>query len=279
MNATDPNTPNVQEITGLGTPATPATSSSSGAVANPELGGATGFSPGGAPESAPLSGGLISDLTGNTVTGNAANTALGIGGGTGTGAGTAASKTTNWSNFSNAPFGTIGSALSNNASWLAPAGSLGLSAVKSLTSTAPTSTALEGNLQNQANTLAGNSAQLESYLQTGTLPPGVQNSINSAAKAAAASIRSQYAARGMSGSSAEAADLAAVETNASSQGAAIATQLLNTGVTEAGLADQIYGQLLQTATAQDNALSTAVGNFASSMVPRPTNLTISTQAA
>jgi hypothetical protein len=181
--------------------------------------------------------------------------------------------------FKNPSLGTIGTALSDNASWLAPVGSLGLSAAKSLSSTAPTSTALENNLQGQANTLSANSAQLQSYLQTGTLPAGVQNSINSAAKAAQASIRSQYAARGMSGSSAEAADLAAVETNASSQGSAIATQLLNTGVTEAGLADQIYGQLLQTATAQDNALSTAVGNFASSMVPRPTNLTISTQAA
>lgn len=271
--------PNVQEITGLGAQVTPATASTANAVANPELGGSTGFSPGGAAESAP-EGGFLSAF-GDTQTGTDANAALGIKTGTGAGgAGTgAAAKTTNWGNFSNAPFGTVGDALSNN-SWLAPVGSLGLAAGKSLMSTAPNSTALSKDLQSQANTLQGNSAQMEAYLATGTLPAGVQNSISSASQSAKASIRSQYASRGMSGSSSEAADLAAVDQHASSQGATIALQLLNTGVSEAGLADQIYGQLLQGAIAQDNQLSTAVSSFASSMVPRAgTNVTINQPAA
>jgi hypothetical protein len=68
---------NVQSISGLGT-STPATASTPGAVANPELGGATGFSPGGAAESVPMPTGLISGLTSNTVSGDAASSALGI---------------------------------------------------------------------------------------------------------------------------------------------------------------------------------------------------------
>jgi hypothetical protein len=268
--STDAGAPNVQTITGLGNPTVPATASSPGAVANPELGDSTGFSPGGASESAPTGGGFLANLTGNTVTGTAANTDLGIGGGTGTGAGAAASKTTNWGNFSNDPFGTVGSALSNNASWLVPAAGLGYSAIKANTPTPATT-----NLQNQATQASTNSTALENYVTTGTLPAGVQNSITSASNAAKASIRSQYASRGMSGSSAEAQDLAAVDQRASAQGGQIAIQLLQSGISEAGLASNIYSQLLQNETQQDTALQGAVSSFASSLVPRaPTNITL-----
>lgn len=197
----------------------------------------------------------------------------GLGDGAGA-VGAAAGKTTNWGNFGSDPFGTVGQALTNNGGWLAPAAGLGLAAIRSETSGLPSSSGTAQALQGQANTLNANSATLESYLQTGTLPTGVQNSIHSATQSAKAAVRSQYASRGMSGSSAEAQDLAAIDTNASSQGANIAMQLLQTGVTEAGLANQIYGQLLQATTAQDQQLSSAIGNFASSMVPRTPTFTI-----
>lgn len=68
---------NVQELTGLGN-TVPSTASTANPSLNPELGGATGFSPGGASESIPPSQGFINDLTGNTITGDPASNALGI---------------------------------------------------------------------------------------------------------------------------------------------------------------------------------------------------------
>ena len=120
-------------------------------------------------------------------------------------------------------------------------------------------------LQTQADKLAQQGGQLQSYLQTGTLPPGVQQSINSAADSAQASIRQQYASRGMSGSSAEAQDLQHVAETVASQGATIATNLLQQGISETNMADQMYAQLMQVRMQQDAQLSSAVGNFASAL--------------
>ena len=80
-----------------------------------------------------------------------------------------------------------------------------------------------------ATQLGQQATQLESYLSSGTLPPGVATALKQAASSAEAAIRSQYAARGESGSSAEAADLANVQNTIVSQGASIATNLLNRG--------------------------------------------------
>jgi hypothetical protein len=111
---------------------------------------------------------------------------------------------------------------------------------------APNQTAL-------ANEAAGLNTQgqaLANYLQTGTLPPGVQQSINSASAAAKAAIRSRYA--GMGGdTSAMAQDLANVDNMAVSQGATIATSLLDKGITEQNLASQIYSALV----GQSNAVA------------------------
>jgi hypothetical protein len=63
--------------------------------------------------------------------------------------------------------------------------------------------------------------------------------------------------------------LANVDNTVVSQGANIATQLLNTGVSEAGLSSQIYGQILNTNLSQDNQLSGALSSLASASV-RPT---------
>jgi hypothetical protein len=108
-------------------------------------------------------------------------------------------------------------------------------------------------------------AQLQSYLSTGTLPPGIQTQLSSANEAAAATIRSQYASRGMSGSSAEAQDLASLNERTVGQGSQIALSLFNTGLTEAQMANSIYAQLMQTSINQDNQLSGAIANFAGSL--------------
>lgn len=166
-------------------------------------------------------------------------------------------------NFSNLP-GDIGDFASKNAGLLLGAGSLGLDVIKG-------DQQLPGQPQisNIANQLSSQSTQLQSYLTNGTLPPGVATALTSAGSAAKAAIRSQYASRGMSGSSAEQQDLANVDTTLVSQGAQIATTLLNQGVNEANLAAGLYGQIMNTALTQDNQLSGALSTLASAAA-RPT---------
>jgi hypothetical protein len=170
--------------------------------------------------------------------------------------------------------GSFGQALSHNANWLVPAAGLAFNAGKSMLTPSPNPTAIDNTLSQQAGALNTQGQQLQSYLQTGTLPAGVHNSINSASHAAKAAIRSQYAAHGMSGSSAEAQDLASVDQRASQQGSQIAMELLQQGVSETQLSEQIYTTLLNQSIQKDNQLSAAIGSFASSMVPRTPSVTI-----
>jgi hypothetical protein len=107
--------------------------------------------------------------------------------------------------------------------------------------------------------------QLQSYIQNGTLPPGIQAGLDQAHQAAQATIKSQYAARGQSGSSAEQQDLNNLALNVSSQGAQIATGLLQTGIQESQMSSKIYEQLMQTQIQQDSALSGAIANFAGAL--------------
>lgn len=163
--------------------------------------------------------------------------------------------------------GGVGSFLGSNANWLLPAAVLGYDALKSNQGLGniPGYNQLSG----EAGQLASQGQQLASYLQSGTLPPGVQTSLNQAATAAQATIKSQYAARGMSGSSAEATDLANVQNTIVSQGANIATQLLQTGISEQNLSAQLYSQILNANLQNDNQLGQALTTLASGAA-RPT---------
>ena len=109
---------------------------------------------------------------------------------------------------------------------------------------------------------------LQNYLTSGTLPPGVAESLHSAGEAAKASIRSQYAARGMTGSDAEMRDLASVDTGIVTQGASIASNLLSQGIQESNLSAQLYNTIMGAAVQQDAQLGQAISHFASSMVPQ-----------
>jgi hypothetical protein len=106
---------------------------------------------------------------------------------------------------------------------------------------------------------------MESYLQSGTLPTGMQAGVNAGAASEEAAIRSQYAQHGMSGSSAEAQDIASSKQRALSQGQQIATQLFNTGVSETNAAEQIYAQLMQVQMQQDQQLTAGLSNFVHEM--------------
>lgn len=245
----------VQTITGLGQEATPATQSANGALTNPELGGATGFSPGGAPESAPSSQGFLGNLTSPNISGAPANAALNIGATNGA----AAPAGNSIGNFVDNPsLGTLGTAVSNNSALLLGGAALGYDAIRANSPPAGLS-----NISTEANQLSAQATQLQSYLQNGTLPPGVSTSLHQAGQQAAATIRSQYAARGMSGSSAEAADLANVQNTIVSQGANIATQLLQTGISEAGLSSQLYEAIMNESIQSDQQLGTALATLAS----------------
>ena len=109
------------------------------------------------------------------------------------------------------------------------------------------------------------SKTLEGYLTSGQLPPGIAQSLNEATNAAMATIRSQYASRGMSGSSAEAEDIANAQTARASQAANIAMQLYNQGVSESQISSQLYSTIMNTALQQDSEFSNALGNLAFAM--------------
>jgi hypothetical protein len=145
---------------------------------------------------------------------------------------------------------------SNPGADIAAAG-LGLDALKGLK---PPSG--EGALKTEASELSQQGTSLQSYLNSGTLPPGLQASINQASEAAKATIRSQYASKGMSGSSAEQQDLAAVDQRAQTQGAQQAMQLLQTGISESEAGTQIYEALLKNNEAEDAGVNSAISNFA-----------------
>lgn len=91
---------------------------------------------------------------------------------------------------------------------------------------------------------AGQGQALSQYLTTGTLPPGVQGSIDQATKDAITSIKAQYAQRGMAGSSAETQDINSAKQRAVSQGANIALGLLQQGTSLESLSSQIYSSLI-----------------------------------
>lgn len=134
--------------------------------------------------------------------------------------------------------------------------------------------------QGQVSSIAGQELaqgqQLENYLQTGTLPPGVQGGIDQATQSAIASIKSQQAALGGYTSS-EAQDINAANNLAAAQGANIAMQLYNTGVSQEGQAAQLYQYIMQNALQQDTALGNAIAGFAGSLVPK--NITVNQTAA
>ncbi len=121
----------------------------------------------------------------------------------------------------------------------------------------------EKNLAAQASQQGQQGAQLEQYLQTGTLPPGEQAGVNQALDSAIASIKSRYASMGMSGSSAEQQDIAAAQSQAQAASAQMAEQLLATGINETGMSSKLYDEIVKNQMANDTALQSAFNNFSS----------------
>ncbi len=188
----------------------------------------------------------------------------GAGGGSGGGGGGSAGGNSIVNAFDNPSFDTVGKALSNNANWLVPAAALGGAALLGNQPAKGTN-----QLTSEANQLGASGQELQTYLTTGTLPPGVQASINSAAEQAKAAVRANYAKMGMSGSSAESTDLANVDNQAVTQGTQIALQLMQQGVQDTQISAQLYGELMNNAMSTDKSLVSALGALAGASA-RPT---------
>lgn len=159
-------------------------------------------------------------------------------------------------------WGDVGSAIKGYGAPAIALGGLGLNALRG-TTPMPGQSAISS----EAAALGAQGTKLQSYLDTGTLPPGVGQSIKQASDSAKAAIRSRYAQMG-GDTSAMHQDLANIDQLASGQGATIALQLLNTGVNETQLSSQLYGQLLNLAVQQNAQLGSAIGNLATSLTPR-----------
>jgi hypothetical protein len=117
-------------------------------------------------------------------------------------------------------------------------------------------------LNTSANKMAAQGAQFQNYLASGTLPPSMQESLNAAGESAKATIRSEYASRGQSGSSAEAQDVSGAGQRVAAQGEQLAMQLFQSGVSEMGVADQIYTDLMKVQMQQDQQMTDTIAGLA-----------------
>ena len=66
----------------------------------------------------------------------------------------------------------------------------------------------------------------------------------------------------MSGSSAEAQDIAKAEQAGVTQATNMASQLLSTGIQSTQMSDQLYQDIMNQSMQEDQDLSSAIGNFA-----------------
>lgn len=124
-------------------------------------------------------------------------------------------------------------------------------------------------LQALANQLGPQASQLQSYLANGTLPPGMQASVDQATAAAKARVISSYASRGQSTdpsqNSALAQELSSIDQNAVVSAGQLAVQLYQQGVSETQINAQIYNALLNADQAQAKQTQDALGSFASAL--------------
>ena len=123
----------------------------------------------------------------------------------------------------------------------------------------------QSQLTQEAQQLSQQGQQLQSYLQTGTLPAGLQSSVDSATQAAEAATRSQYAAMGLSGSSMETGAINQIHQNASAQAGSLALSLLQQGVNETQISSQIYQNLIALNSQQNSDTSSAIASLAAEL--------------
>lgn len=124
-------------------------------------------------------------------------------------------------------------------------------------------------LQAQASKQNQTADTLSGYLTSGTLPPGLQASVDQATQSAKATAISNAAQQGLPTDPAQNTALAERLAQIDQQGpivaAQIAQQLLSSGATYAGLSDQLYTQLAQIDQQQTTNIGKAIANMASAL--------------
>ena len=120
-------------------------------------------------------------------------------------------------------------------------------------------------LSSEQQQLAAESQQMMSYLNSGQLPAGAQAAIDRMTQSQIAAIRSRNAASGTSGSSAEADQIQAVQTNALMAQNQMATQLFGQGVTLAGMDMNAINDIIKGNEAQAQAMGQDISGFAAAL--------------
>jgi hypothetical protein len=124
-------------------------------------------------------------------------------------------------------------------------------------------------LNTAAQTATANGNQLSSYLLNGTLPAGLQTTLDKATADAKTAAISNAAKNGQptdpSQNSTLAAELAQIDQQATISTAQIGQSLLTSGLSETQLASQDYSTLLSADQTEQNLISSAIGKFASSL--------------
>lgn len=180
--------------------------------------------------------------------------------------------------LSNLVSGATNSLTKNPLGILAAGTGLGLSILRG-NQTDPNQAQLQAEapgLQAQGAALTASGQQLQTYLTNGTLPPGQQAAVTQAVQAAKARIIANAAANGQNTNptqnSALAQDLAAADQNGvvmagqlEQQLFSSGTQLLQTGLSETGLSEQIYETLVKMDQTNNNALMASIASMAAAL--------------
>jgi hypothetical protein len=135
----------------------------------------------------------------------------------------------------------------------------------------------ESALTGEAATLGNESTQLQNYVATGTLPPGVNTVLKGVQQGLIDQIKAKYAQLGMSGSTGEQQDINNAVLQVQSQGATEALNLMNQGVSLANLSGQLLTTLLNTNVQQNNQTVQSVGQLAAALAG-PTSVTLKAAA-
>lgn len=151
--------------------------------------------------------------------------------------------------------------LKDNYKWMLPALGIGYSALRS-DRAAPG----EGQMQAYAQRMGQLGSQLTDPLMTGQLPPGYQSAFDRMRQSAEAAIKSKYAKMGISGSSMERSELAAVPQQIETQKLQLAQSLATQGMQAMGLGSAAYNQIAQNTIAQDKELANALALFGAAAI-------------
>lgn len=127
----------------------------------------------------------------------------------------------------------------------------------------------QNQLQGQANQLSQQGQQFMNYLQTGTLPAGLQAAVDRATQSAKAQIIANAARNGQPTDPTQntqlAQDLASADRNALIAVAQEGEQLFQAGANEVQLSSQILERLMQIDQQQTANMGKAIANFAGAL--------------